>query len=225
MARPTPLPPAISGDALALTQIVHFLGQKCQFGWYYRQGVAAPTAADAGINVAALNRAWLAVQVPNIQGCISIGTRMDESRVWSMKWPNVATNILSSGGIFGTRPGDPLPPQIALVFSKSTLTRGRSGRGRSYLCGMSETDSTNGAPDPAFNPVAIATAAVLNGPITDVVSGRTFTPVVVSIKNYQLIAPPPVFGPFWTVLGDDIVHVTPEIIWNTQRRRTIGVGQ
>lgn len=225
MARPTPLPPTIAGDALALTQLVTFLGQKCQFGWYYRQGVAAPTQADASINVAGLNRAWLATQVPNIQGTLSTGTLLVESRVWSLRWPNVATNILSSGAVFGTRPGDPLPPQIALVFSKSTLTRGRSGRGRSYLCGMSETDSTNGVPNAAFNAVAIATAAVLNGPIVDAVSGRTYTPVVVSIKNYKLIDPAPVFGPFWNVLGDDIVHVTPDLIWNTQRRRTIGVGQ
>lgn len=122
------------------------------------------------------------------------------------------------------RAGDPLPPQICQVISKHTGVRGRAGRGRSYLGGMSESDSTNGAPNNPYIALANAFAAAMNAPINDAASGRTYFGVVVSKKNSGLIVPAPIIGPFYHVSGADIINITSDDIWFTQRRRVFGVG-
>jgi len=225
MGKKAEIPPAIPGDVLSLTIVVNFLNQKCQFGMYYRFGVVSPTQPDSSLNVVACAAAFRATVIPSLVTCLSGQTEILETRTYSLKWPVIATIIDPYALTFGTRAGDPLPPQIAHVFNKQTNVRGRSGRGRMYLCGMSETDSTNGTPTPAYILVADAVATVLNAPITDVVSGKTFYPVVVSTINTKLFDPPPVFGPFWDVRGADTVKINPRRIWNTQRPRTVGRGQ
>jgi hypothetical protein len=123
------------------------------------------------------------------------------------------------------RAGDPLPPQICQVISKYTNVRGRAGRGRSYLGGMSETDSTLGEPNVAYNAISAAFAAAMNAPINDAITGRSYVGVVVSKRNSGLILPAPVIGPFYHVAGADIINIVADIIWFTQRRRTFGHGQ
>lgn len=225
MPTAAPVPPDIPGDVLSVTQRFTFVGQVCQFSWYFRYGVLVPSHADSVINVAACNRAWLASVALSFQTIVSVGTTLLDSRCYSLRWPDVATDILSSGGLVGLRAGDPLPPQICQVMSKRTAVRGRAGRGRVYLGGMSETDSTNGEPNAAYIVLANAFATAANAPIVDGVSGRTFVGVVVSKVNSGKILPVPVAGPFYHVSGSDIIHITADDIWYTQRRRTFGHGQ
>lgn len=225
MGKPAEKPPFIAGDVFSLTQVVNFLNQKCQFGMYYRFGVTAPTRPETSLNIPALANAWRTSVVPSLVTCLASTTELLETRTWSLKWPDLATLIDPYTTTFGTRPGDPLPPQIAHVFNKQTSIRGRSGRGRMYLCGMSESDSTNGVPIAGYLAVADAVATALNAPITDPISGKTFYPVVVSLINYKLHDPAPILGPFWDVRGDDTTKVNARRIWNTQRPRTVGKGQ
>jgi hypothetical protein len=225
MGKKAEVPPAIPGDVFSLTTIVNYLNQKCQFGMYYRFGVTAPTQPDSVLSIAALAAAFRASIIPSLVTTLSGSTEVLETRTYSLKWPVIATYIDPYAGTFGTRAGDPLPPQIAHVFNKQTNVRGKSGRGRSYLGGMSEADSTLGVPTAGYLAVADAVANTLNTPITDVFSGKTFYPVVVSLINYKLFDPVPVAGPFWDVRGADTVKINARRIWNTQRPRTVGKGQ
>lgn len=225
MGKKAEVPPAIPGDVFSLTTVVNFLNQKCQFGMYYRFGAVAPTQPESSLNIPALAAAFRASVIPSLVTTLSAQTEVTETRTWSLKWPVLATLIDPYANTFGTRPGDPLPPQIAHVFNKQTNVRGKSGRGRMYLCGMSETDNTNGVPTAAYLLVADAVANTLNQPITDVISGKTFYPVVVSIINYKPFAPVPIAGPFWDVRGADTTKINARRIWNTQRPRTVGKGQ
>jgi hypothetical protein len=235
MARPSLIPPNIPGHVYSLTQRVRFLEQHCQFGMYYRASGAInvnETAADEND----IQSYWLATIVPLLRPCLSVGTTIDEVRIWSLVWPNVGTGIFSMGGQLGTVAGDPLPPQIAMVLTKRTALRGKSGRGRMYLCGFSEDSSTNGRPTVAVQAACNAFASALKNPFVGASGGKTFTPVVVSLKQYAIDSvevdnpgPPPTFKPKPPPIqfpkGGDITSVIADDVWFTQRRRTIGRGE
>jgi len=149
-----------------------------------------------------------------------------------MTYPNLATLIQDTGSQLGTRAGDPLPPQIALVLTKRTALRGKSGRGRMYLCGMSEDDSTAGKPVAALLTAAGALSIELSSQFVGAATAVLFNPVVVSLIGYQRSAfdqPPlphnPKPPPIQFIPGTIINTMYPDIIWNTQRSRTIGVGR
>lgn len=230
MGLPSLIPPGLGGHVYACTQIVEFVNQQCQFSMYYNALGPVNQANIAQEEIDIADR-WLNVTRPLLRATLSVGTSLKEFRTWCMSWPNVATSIVSTGNQLGTRAGDPLPPQVALVLTKRTKLRGKSGRGRMYLCGMSEDDSTNAVPTAAFLVAATALANHLALPFVGGGSGTSFVPVVVSLIGYKRVSvdpgPPPTPKPPPIILipGGAIDTITPETIWNTQRSRTIGHGR
>ncbi len=230
MARPSLIPPNLGGNLYSTVQIVQFLNQTCQFSMYWQAvgGVSAPNVPN---DMADIATNWLNTVRPLLRACLSLGTSLVEYRVWSLTWPNIATGIYSTGNQLGTRAGDPLPPQIALVITKKTNLRGKSGRGRMYLCGMSEDDSTNGRPTNALLTAVGLLCQNLINPFVGAASGVTFNPIVVSLIGYQkaAVSPGPVVvpnpPPIINVPGGVIQSMFPDDIWYTQRRRTIGFGR
>lgn len=234
MARPSIVPPNLNGHIYSCAQEVGFIGQKCQFSMYY-QSNTPNLVAEVPNDENDIQGHWQTTIVPLLRAVLSVGTSVNDFRVWCMTWPAVATGIFSMGGVLGTFAGDPLPPQIALVLSKQTNLRGKSGRGRMYLCGMSEDGSTGGLPTAAQLLAAANLANVLKNTFIGAVTGRTFTPVVVSLKQYAIRSvvvvdpgPPPVVEPAPPPIicqGGPITNIVRDDIWNTQRSRTIGRGQ
>jgi hypothetical protein len=230
MGLPSIIPPNLTGHIYACTQIVDFVGQRCQFSFYYQAAVAVNRANVPNEEVDIADN-WLTVIRPTLRDCLSQGTTLVEFRTWCMTWPDIATSIVSTGNQLGTRAGDPLPPQIALVLTKRTLLRGKSGRGRMFLCGMSESDSTLAIPTAALLTNAVVLANTLAVGFVGGTTGSTFNPVVVSLIGYRRVAinpgPPPVpnVPPILFIPGGAISTITPENIWNTQRSRTIGHGR
>jgi hypothetical protein len=232
MARPSLPPPGLNGHVYSLTQRVRFLGQNCQFSHFYRAN-GPINVVNVPLEQTAIGNYWLATIVPLIRPVLSVGTTIAELRIWCLTWPTVATAIASMGNPVGTFAGDPLPPQIALVLSKRTAFRGKSGRGRMFLCGMSEDGSTNGAPTVAQLNAANALAAVLKNSFTDLATGTTFDPVVVALQDYLFnsvthpvppAAPVPVPPPL-LCRGGPITTIVSDVVWNTQRSRTFGKGE
>jgi len=235
MARPSLIPPLVLGGVYSVTQLVEFLGQRCQYGMYYRSS-GPPGEATVITDMLGLKDQWQAVIVPLLRPVLSSGTKIGDLRIWSLRYPNIATQIYNMGELMGTVAGDPLPPQVALVLTKRTGMRGKSGRGRMYLCGLSEASSDLGRPSIAIQAAANTLAAALENILTDVGVAKTYTPIVVSLKQYAINSrvvvdpgPPPVYGPapapINVINGSDITDMVASDIWNTQRPRTIGVGQ
>lgn len=233
MARSSLVPPIINGNIFSLVQEVVFLGQRCQFSMYYaRQDTSQKTSVQDGHN--GLFTQWSAVILPLLRPCLSVGTLIGSVRIWCLTWPEVATGIYATGTLHGTDPGEPLPPQIAGVLTKQTALRGRSGRGRMYLCGMSEDSSTNGAPAVALLTKMNTLAQKLRESWLDVATGINFSPAVISLKQYAIdsLNPPvppalvgtPKPGPV-LAKGGAITNMVADEIWYTQRRRTLGRGQ
>jgi hypothetical protein len=230
MGLPSLVPPSLNGQVYSLNQIVTFVNQECQFSFYYN-ALGPVNQANVGQEEIDIADHWLNVTRPLLRAVLSIGTSLKELRTWCMTWPNVATSIVSTGNQLGTRTGDPLPPQVALVLTKRTKLRGKSGRGRMFLCGMSEDDSTLAVPSAALGVAAKALADHLVLPFVGAGSGTSFVPVVVSLIGYKKVsqtAPPnpqPVPPPIQFIPGMAIDSILPETIWNTQRSRGIGHGR
>lgn len=232
MGRPSLIPPVLTGNVFAVTQEVVFLNQKCQFGFYYLQG-GNGIVTDVSIGQNDIQLYWKTTIIPLLQPCLSVGTLIGDLTIWCMRWPDQATGRYPMGSLHGTQVGDPMPPQIAGVLSKITNLRGRSGRGRMYLCGHSEDTNTNGAPDPAkiapYGTLCTTLKASWQA------GGVNYTPVVVSLLNWSKDSmdppvPPAAEGkpkkPPIDVRGGIIVEIVfDQYKWNTQRRRSIGRGQ
>lgn len=232
MGRPAILPPIIGGITYNVQQLVSFLGQRCQFGHYYNvQEIQSGSAVPADyVDIADY---WRNTVIPKMKAAVSVGTDFYQFRIWSLSFPNVATFISSGSDGFGTVIGDPMPPQIALVATKRTALRGKSARGRMYFCGFSENNNTNGAPDGAQVGLVNDICAVLKVPFVGTTTGRNFVPVVVALKQYNFDSvthpdppalPQPAAVPI-PVHAAAITAMESDLIWNTQRPRTIGKGQ
>lgn len=77
----------------------------------------------------------------------------------------VHTTIPPTPGLFGARPGDLSPNNVSLCTSFRTANRGRSFRGRNYLCGIVTDDVVNSTvEDPLVTDVTAAYAALLAAP-------------------------------------------------------------
>jgi hypothetical protein len=230
MGRPSLIPPNLNGHVYASTQIVDFLSQRCQFSMYFNAQVPV-NSVTVPAEQADIFQYWNVTVKPLLLACLSTGTTCVEFRTWCMTWPNLATLISDMAAAPGTRAGDPLPPQIALVLSKRTGLRGKSARGRMYLCGMSETDSTLGVPVAGLEVAAQALCSQLQASFVGATTGATFNPVVVSLIGFAKAStgPPPGLvptpPPIMFIPGARIETMVPDKIWNTQRSRTIGVGR
>lgn len=216
----TPLPPFFNTQVFSVTQKFSFLGQICQTSFYYRAN--GPIVPDINTAIAELAALWIINPLGAINNMTCVGTVNFENRIFCMTSPQFATKITATAAANGLRPGDPLPPQIAQVLAKRTNFRGRHSQGRSFIGGMSETDSTNGVPTAAYTIVAQASATTLKAVLGPGTSGNSYTPVVVALKTLVNNGTPD--APIWQVRGADIISITADLIWNTQRRRTVGRG-
>lgn len=233
MARPSLQPPALTGNTYSVVQRVRFLGQFCQFSHYVNNGQAAADKLHVQGDQSDIDNWWTTLVIPPLKALLSVGTEFHDLRIYCLTWPDVATQKYEKAPLTGTVAGDPLPPQIAYVISKITSMRGKSGRGRMFICGMSENDSTNGAPTAAFTTRAGDLAVQFDANFVGAITGRTFHHVVVALQKYKADsllpavppAPPQPKPPPLTVCGSEIREAVPVLIWNTQRSRTIGRGE
>lgn len=73
-------------------------------------------------------------------------TQLDAITVYDLGSSTAAGIVTSGLPTWGEGGSDALPPEVALVVSHRTGTRGRSGRGRSYFAGFTEQTNVGGAP-------------------------------------------------------------------------------
>lgn len=77
------------------------------------------------------------------------GTTLTKVTVYDMSSSEGPVVEYTTTPVAGTGAGDPLPLQVAFVMTLKTLVRGRTGRGRIYIGGMTESQSTEGGWNPA----------------------------------------------------------------------------
>lgn len=119
----------------------------------------------------------------------------------------VEPGLATSGGASG---GDALPPDLAVVHSKRTNFRGRSGRGRFYMAGWTTNilaGGQSGLLDATFlDDVRIAATAIWTS--DRITASGTFSPIVIA---NQAVGQIPV--------GRFITAVTVDQHFDVQRRR------
>lgn len=115
----------------------------------------------------------------------------------------------------GTDAGESLPSNVALCVSFRTANRGRSGRGRNYVMGMTEAQTVGSFFGTTYVNAVVAAYQTLAG-------AGTFTPglqwVVASFQNGGADRPTALLQPVTTVLS---VHNGVD----SQRRRLPGRGR
>lgn len=124
-----------------------------------------------------------------------------------------AMDVVTGLPIIGTAAGDSLPNNVSCVFSKRTILRGRSYRGRIYQIGLSEQHVTANAllatpRDGIKNAYQMLTAFST--------AGASWTMVVVS--RYQAGAPRAVG------VTTNVTSITTDGVIDSQRRRLPGRG-
>jgi hypothetical protein len=117
--------------------------------------------------------------------------------------------------IVGTGVGDPLPSQIAAVASLHTDKRGRNYHGRAYLPGATETDSEGAG----TMTVAYQTAVRLFIDGIRIHLASVSWPMAVVSRAYpeDVAAGLPAKGADFA----NVLNVTVDLSWDTQRRRKI----
>lgn len=123
---------------------------------------------------------------------------------------NSAEFLDSGGPVAGTAAGDQLPPQTALCITLRTAFAGRSFRGRTYLCGMTEADNS------AAGAYLGSTTAVAF--ITAIKSALVTNALDLGVIHRPTEAPLPVTAGFITPVTS---IVNRDSVWDTQRRRAI----
>ena len=109
----------------------------------------------------------------------------------------------------------PLPPDIAMVVSKRTEFRGRSGRGRMYWAGMSVGAMDGGADNGLYLPALVGAmqdwwnAFISSGIVT---ASGTFRPVIITPQTAPEVGP-------WIPLARSVTNYAVDIHPDVQRRR------
>lgn len=102
---------------------------------------SSPTPADFIALAAQVAADWAADIMPELTDEITMGdvTAYDLSSEGAPKYVNS-----DEDGTAGTKIGDPVPNNTAILISHRTNDTGRSARGRSYIPGLVETDESDG---------------------------------------------------------------------------------
>lgn len=183
------------------------------FGFAARQPVAGDDLAD-------LASAFRTALVKNTSGGLLYGANSGVSvttiRVEDVKPGTVATYESVAAAVTGASATEMLPPQAAIVFTFSTLTKGRSYRGRIYLPGATEENAgagtLTGAAVTLYSTIGVNLLAIF-GPSG---SNANWQHVVISrYANHVKRATP---------VGTAVTSITLDPVLQTQRRRVLGVG-
>lgn len=134
-------------------------------------------------------------------------TQLDSISVYDLGSSTAAGIVTSGLPTWGDGGSDALPPEVALVVSHRTATRGRSGRGRSYLAGFTEQTNVGGAPSSVLTG-AIELAWALELLHIDYAGTDGLDQVVITQAQSPNLARP-------------VVAVQVDDHWDTQRRRGI----
>lgn len=192
--------------------------QKVQWGVHLQQKTSEGSPTD-------IAQAWVAVVIPLLVAATSV----------DVNWDSVLVTDTSPSGLLqyelpltqpspGAITGDSLPTQCAVVVSLLSNVKGRRTRGRFYLPGISETDTTQGN---LVGPQLTAIQALANGLEANFgVSNVSALYKLVVWSPVDTVAPPPKpFKPRPTQMITDITSYRVDPIIRTQRRRAIGVGR
>lgn len=133
-----PFVPVTNVARFAVEQTV--AGEKAVNVFWVRDN-AGWTAQKMNIAAGILATSW----VDNLASLLAADWTLDKIVCQDYTTYNGASFEFTPGvAIVGTGSGDTLPPQVALVVSWRTANRGRSFRGRTYLCGFTEFYQDNG---------------------------------------------------------------------------------
>lgn len=110
--------------------------------------------------------------------------------------------------VVGGIAGDPLPPQAAVVVTLRTANRGRSGRGRIYISGFSEGDSTG-------SQINVPRAATIQTGMTAFRAALAAQLIPLSVLSQYTAGAPRAAGLLQTVTAHDVRNNT----FGSQRRR------
>lgn len=113
----------------------------------------------------------------------------------------------------GTNAAECLPANAAAVISWRTANRGRSGRGRMYVPGLTEGGNSNGINIAPTTQAAIATAAAN---LASFFAPALLTHVIISRFHNKL--------PRASGLSQPVVSNVVDDLWDSQRRRLGGRG-
>lgn len=183
------------------------------FGFAARQPVA-------GDDLLALANAFRTALIKNTSGGLLYGANNGVScstiRVEDVKPGTVATYESTTAAVVGASATEMLPPQVAVIYTLSTLVKGRSYRGRFYLPGPTEEDAgagtLTGAAVTKYQTIPTNMLAVF-GP-----SGSNADWQMVVISRYLNHVKR------GTPVGTAVTAITIDTVLRTQRRRVSGVG-
>lgn len=144
-------------------------------------------------------------------------TSLDEVQVYDLDPDPGPDGLTAATGVDGEATVDPMPAEVAICITKRTATRGRAGRGRMYLGGLS---GTAGDAD-GFLP-GLLTAALVSGfeehfRQFDVELGDNLSMIVIS--QYASVSPPG--PPYLPTTYSDVLDLTVDNRFDTQRRRGV----
>jgi hypothetical protein len=120
----------------------------------YRKTTGGDTMTALGVAIAVDDAltAWIgsSYAAGTLNDAFTDDTQLDAITVYDLGSTSAAGIVTSGLPTWGDGGTDPLPPEVALVVSHRTATRGRSGRGRSYFAGFTEQTNVGGAPSPVL---------------------------------------------------------------------------
>lgn len=199
------------GDIVALTYGSTFNGDQIRYTLHYRVTVAgSSTSPELDLQAMADNFANNATNTLTaaLQAVTENTFNFDFVSAQRV-YPARTIRLIKLSSFPGTIADVPMPPNVAIVITKRTLTPGRMGIGSLHLSGIPQNAVTNGL---VANP---ATYATLIGLLAD---ARTVSAVTMSIE-------PGLFNPtrpatFFSRIFDCLLQDTTRVM----RRRTLRVG-
>lgn len=134
-------------------------------------------------------------------------TQLDAIDVYDLGSTTAAGTLTTGLATWGDGGTDALPPDVALVMSHRTATRGRSGRGRSYLAGFTEQTNIGGQPTET-----LTDALELNWQLAFLHIDYTATDGLDQVVISQAVTPN---------VAREVTSIQTDRHWDTQRRRGI----
>lgn len=195
-----------------------FLNQKVEWGVHmFHQG---PTGT-----ISDFAASWAATIGPLLIAATSSAVNWDKLTVTDTSTTgDESVDFVFTQPYPGAITGDPLPPQNSMLLSFKTGQKGRRKRGRAYIPGVAEANTTNGlVTGTQLTALQALGAGLINayGP-----SGTNSNYKLVVWSPEQLTAPPPkTFKPRPGDIRTNVTVAEASSIVRTQRHRAFGVGR
>lgn len=201
----------VVNDIVALTYEATYAGQQIRYNLHYRVTVAgSSTSAELDLQAMADNFAsngtnTLTAAIQNAH----VDTFTFDAVTAQRVWPTRTIRLIKLSSFPGAINQTGMPPNVAAVITKRTLTPGRMGIGSLHLSGVDINAITDGNITTLTNYAAI---------LPLLAAGRTVSAVTMSIE-------PGLFNPtfpatFFSRIFDCAIQITARVM----RRRTVRVG-